>query len=77
MRATVELSVTRALMLLISIYRGLISPLTGPSCRFTPSCSQFAHTALCKHGLRSGGHMAVGRLLRCHPWRPGGFDPVP
>ncbi|MBD3236138.1 MAG: membrane protein insertion efficiency factor YidD [Candidatus Eisenbacteria bacterium] len=76
-RATVEWGIARALMLLIDLYRSLASPWIGPSCRFAPSCSQYARTALQRHGLLRGGRLALGRLLRCHPWRPGGYDPVP
>lgn len=60
------------------IYRLLLSPALGQSCRFEPSCSRFAEQALERHGWRKGAGMAVRRLLRCHPWGgPGGFDPVP
>lgn len=62
---------------LIRIYQYLISPLLGPSCRFTPSCSAYAIDALRQHGVLRGGCLTAGRLLRCHPWHPGGFDPVP
>ena len=65
------------LILLIRIYQYLLSPLLGPSCRFTPSCSAYAIEALRQHGLVRGGWLAAGRLLRCHPWHPGGPDPVP
>jgi putative membrane protein insertion efficiency factor len=55
----------------------IISPLFGSVCRFYPSCSQYAIAALGKYGLTKGLGLAVKRLLRCHPWNPGGFDPVP
>ena len=58
-------------------YQYLLSPLLGPSCRFTPSCSVYAIEALRQHGLVRGGWLTIGRLLRCHPWHPGGLDPVP
>ena len=64
-------------LFLIGIYQHLISPLTPPSCRFTPSCSQYAKEALIKHGLRKGGRMAVKRIASCHPWGGSGHDPVP
>ena len=58
-------------------YQLLISPLLPPSCRFTPSCSQYAREAIMRHGAVWGSWLAVRRLVRCHPFNPGGFDPVP
>jgi len=63
--------------LLIRIYQWTVSPLLGPRCRFYPSCSQYALEAIQRFGLLKGGWLAVVRLGRCHPWQPGGFDPVP
>jgi len=65
------------LLALVHFYRHVISPLTGPHCRYTPTCSQYALTAIERYGARKGGAMAVKRLLRCHPFHPGGWDPVP
>ncbi|MBS1197573.1 MAG: hypothetical protein H6R18_1358 [Proteobacteria bacterium] len=62
---------------LIGIYRYAISPLLGPRCRFFPTCSEYAAEAVEKHGVSHGSWLAIRRLLRCHPWNPGGFDPVP
>ena len=62
---------------LIRVYRYAVSPLLGPHCRFYPSCSCYAETALARHGAWRGGRLALKRLLRCHPWHPGGIDPVP
>ena len=62
---------------IITIYQRLISPLFPPVCRFYPSCSDYAVEALKLHGVGRGLAMAARRLLRCHPWHPGGFDPVP
>ena len=62
---------------IIQTYRWLISPLLGPSCRFYPTCSAYALEALDRHGAMRGSWLAVRRLLRCHPFNPGGFDPVP
>jgi putative membrane protein insertion efficiency factor len=63
--------------LLIRIYQWTVSPLLGPRCRFYPSCSQYAHEAVLRFGVLRGGYLALKRLGRCHPWHPGGFDPVP
>lgn len=58
-------------------YQLFLSPLLPPSCRFTPSCSQYALEALERHGAVKGTWLAARRLARCHPWHPGGYDPVP
>ncbi len=68
---------TRALLVLIEAYRLLLSPLLGGHCRFVPSCSLYAEEALRRHGAFAGGRLALRRLVRCHPFRPGGYDPVP
>ena len=65
------------LILFVRIYRRFISPLTPPSCRFTPTCSQYAIEALQKYGPLKGSWLALRRLLRCHPWGGSGYDPVP
>lgn len=61
---------------LIKIYRSFISPLKPPTCRFMPTCSDYALQAIEKYGILRGGNMAVRRILRCHPFHPGGYDPV-
>lgn len=66
-----------ALKGLIRLYRYCISPLLGPSCRFYPSCSCYAEEALDQHGVARGLYLTTRRLLRCHPWHAGGYDPVP
>ena len=66
-----------AFIALIRAYRRWISPLFPPRCRFYPSCSAYALQALERFGLRRGLWLAVRRLLRCHPWNPGGYDPLP
>jgi uncharacterized protein len=63
--------------LAIRAYQWLLSPLLGPCCRFYPSCSQYAMQALDEHGLLRGSWLSVQRIVRCHPWHEGGFDPVP
>jgi hypothetical protein len=68
----------RALLIaLIRVYQLFVSPLLGNHCRFYPSCSQYAREAIEQHGALGGGWLAIRRLLRCHPWHPGGVDPVP
>ena len=67
----------RALQAPIVFYRRAISPLLGPRCRFYPTCSQYALTALARHGPIKGLGLAVWRVLRCHPLTSGGHDPVP
>lgn len=62
---------------LIRSYQYLISPLLGPSCRFHPTCSQYAREALELHVLPMALWLSLRRVLRCHPWHPGGHDPVP
>ena len=62
---------------LVRLYQLLISPLLGPHCRFKPSCSSYAHEAFRGFGLTRGLILAVCRVVRCHPWNEGGYDPVP
>ncbi|WP_419670160.1 membrane protein insertion efficiency factor YidD [Alicyclobacillus macrosporangiidus] len=62
---------------LIRFYQVAISPLTPPRCRFVPSCSQYALEAVTRFGAWKGGLLALRRLVKCGPWHPGGFDPVP
>lgn len=62
---------------LVRLYRRALSPVLGPACRFHPSCSRYAEEALERHGLGRGTRLAFARICRCHPWNPGGFDPVP
>ena len=62
---------------LIRFYRRYISPLRAPCCRYIPTCSEYALEAIEKYGARKGGWLALKRLLRCHPFHKGGYDPVP
>ncbi len=65
------------MLLPIRFYQYAISPFTPASCRFTPTCSQYAKEAIMKHGPLKGAYLALRRLLRCHPWGGSGYDPVP
>jgi putative membrane protein insertion efficiency factor len=67
----------RALLVAITAYKGLISPLFAGSCRYVPSCSEYARLAIIEHGAGRGSWLAVRRLARCHPAGSHGFDPVP
>ena len=64
-------------VLAIQAYRLILSPWLPATCRFTPSCSVYAQQAIALHGVWRGGRLTLRRLLRCHPWGPTGFDPVP
>lgn len=65
------------LLLLIRFYRGFLSPLKPPSCRYIPTCSEYAIIAVEKYGAAKGSFLAIKRILRCHPFHKGGYDPVP
>lgn len=65
------------LIVLVRFYQLCISPFTPPSCRFVPTCSQYALEALRKHGPLKGSWLTIRRLARCHPWGGSGYDPVP
>lgn len=67
----------RILQAPIHLYRKVISPLKPPTCRFYPSCSLYALEAIEKHGATKGSWLAMKRIAKCHPFHPGGFDPVP
>lgn len=68
---------TRILLVLIKAYQYLISPMLGPSCRFTPTCSEYAVQALNRYGALKGFWLSIKRVGRCHPWHDGGYDPLP
>jgi uncharacterized protein len=67
----------QVLIWLIQLYRWFISPILGPSCRFQPTCSEYGMEAIARFGSIKGTKMTVSRICRCHPWHPGGYDPVP
>jgi putative membrane protein insertion efficiency factor len=65
------------LLSVIAAYRYIVSPMLGANCRFAPSCSEYAAEAITRHGSLRGGWLSMRRVLRCHPWHAGGYDPVP
>lgn len=69
--------IRRCALLPVYFYRACISPMLPPSCRFTPTCSQYAIEAVMKHGVMKGGWLTIKRICRCHPWGGSGYDPVP
>lgn len=71
------LSMRKGAVGLIVVYQRLISPLLGPACRYEPSCSEYTRQAIERYGVGKGVWMGVKRISRCHPFHPGGFDPVP
>jgi uncharacterized protein len=73
----VETAVVCGLIFLIQLYRHMVSPLRLPTCRFTPTCSQYAVEALAEFGLVRGSALAAVRLAKCGPWHRGGWDPIP
>ncbi|MDR2793663.1 MAG: membrane protein insertion efficiency factor YidD [Treponema sp.] len=72
-----KLPLQKSALLLIRFYQYVISPYAGPCCRYIPSCSAYAFMAIEKYGFFRGGFMAFKRILRCHPFHVGGYDPVP
>jgi putative membrane protein insertion efficiency factor len=72
-----EVLVRRILLGLIRLYQKAVSPAFPPSCRFTPSCSDYTYQAIERYGVLHGLALGIRRLLRCHPFNPGGYDPVP
>lgn len=64
------------ILLVITFYRTCLSPLKPPTCRFVPTCSEYAREAVDKYGAARGSLLAIKRILRCHPFHPGGYDPV-
>jgi putative membrane protein insertion efficiency factor len=77
MKQKIERVIAWLLLAAIHGYRLAVSPVIGPSCRFAPSCSAYAEEAIRMHGSARGTWLATRRILRCHPFRSGGYDPVP
>ena len=71
------MSLARAAAALVVAYQHLVSPMLPRACRFAPTCSEYARLALLEHGVVYGGWLALRRVLRCHPFHPGGYDPPP
>lgn len=67
----------KTFILIIRFYQKIISPLTPPSCRFYPTCSSYGLEAIKRYGAIKGGYLTIKRILKCHPFHPGGIDPVP
>ncbi len=67
----------KAVVALITFYQKRISPFKGRTCRFYPTCSEYTRQAIIKYGLIKGGVLGIKRVFRCHPFNPGGYDPVP
>lgn len=67
----------QVVLALIRFYQRLLSPALPPSCRFTPTCSEYSYEAIDRYGALRGGWLGFRRIVRCHPWNPGGHDPVP
>ena len=67
----------RLVLSAIRFYQKFISPMFPPSCRFTPTCSHYTYEAISKYGVIRGGWLGIKRISRCHPFHPGGYDPVP
>lgn len=67
----------RAILWLLRVYKRFVSPLLPPSCRFTPTCSEYTYQAVERFGVLKGGWLGIKRVARCNPFNPGGYDPVP
>ena len=67
----------KILIMFVRFYQLFISPMFGPSCRFYPTCSEYMKQAIIKYGVIKGGFLGIKRILKCHPFHPGGYDPVP
>jgi hypothetical protein len=77
MKSSKEYPMTKIALLLVRAYQRWVSPLTPPSCIYTPTCSQYGYEAIRRYGVLRGGWLTAKRILRCHPWAQGRHDPVP
>lgn len=71
------MAVRKVVLFLIRLYQQTISQVLPPTCRFVPSCSEYGYQAIARYGVLKGGWLALRRIARCHPFHPGGYDPVP
>lgn len=76
MKNIISLFIKKILLLIIKIYQYFISPLLGPKCRFLPTCSEYAKQSIIKHGPFKGLIYSFKRIMKCHPWHPGGIDEI-
>jgi len=76
-KRTIQAMAKGGLLILIHLYKHTLSLLLGPSCRFTPSCSSYALLSIQRFGIMEGLRLTIKRVIRCHPFSPGGYDPVP
>ncbi|MGB9723653.1 MAG: membrane protein insertion efficiency factor YidD [Chloroflexia bacterium] len=72
-----RIEVRKVLLFLIRLYQQTVSQVLPPTCRFVPSCSEYGYQAIARYGVLKGGWLALRRIARCHPFHPGGYDPVP
>ncbi len=72
-----RIAVRKVALLLIRLYQRTLSQVLPPTCRFVPSCSEYGYQAIARYGILKGGWLALCRIARCHPFHPGGYDPVP
>jgi len=70
-------SIKKLFLVFIKFYQVAISPYIGPHCRFMPTCSEYAYIAISRFGVLKGSYLAIKRILKCHPFHKGGYDPVP
>lgn len=73
----INLNLKKSILIIIRIYQKLISPFLGKNCRFSPTCSKYTYQAIEEHGIIKGSYLGIKRILKCHPFNVGGYDPVP
>ena len=77
LKKVLRVYILKSFLLVIRFYQYFISPLFNSNCRFYPSCSHYSYDALIEHGIFRGSYLSIKRILKCHPYHPGGIDPVP